>query len=476
MREALSVEEREQIERDERHGQRRRSRGHRRDVGALDGDACVLRCRTATIAYYLIDRASGHPAVRRRRRTGAFRRRCRQHPCVQLPHRRRRDRQRRRGRDRDARHRGRGHRSRSSTRRRRAAAPTKPTRKAMLTIGPRRISHRDRAVSAEDFEELALRSVAAGGEGRCLADDEPRAERRGASRIPATRRSGTRRARHADGSASSSCPTRPTRCRARRSSCAAPSRTTSASGRRACSSAGDRIVVRPPDYVEVERSKPTIFVTSLEQAAAAETRRGRRSRRCCIRCGADPTAPAGNSDGRSGSPTSSPCWSDRRRRSRREPAVSLPRRHRSASASSSARTSCWPAAGIVLAIKEGVAMPLEVPNLDDRRWADLVDDARALIPRVAPRWTDHNVHDPGITFIELFAWLAEMQIYQLNRVGERHREVFGRLAGVRRRPAHAGARGRFVVDGALARASRFPRARSSRRSRATSSCSRPRPS
>src|SRR5688572_22606405 len=78
-------------------------------------------------------------------------------------------------------------------------------------------------------------------------------------------------------------------------------------------------------------------------------------------------------------------------------------------------------------------MPLEVPNLDDRRWADLVQEAQALIPRRAPAWTDHNVHDPGITFIELFAWLVEMQLYQLNRVGERHREVFGRLAGVIRR-------------------------------------------
>jgi predicted phage baseplate assembly protein len=79
-------------------------------------------------------------------------------------------------------------------------------------------------------------------------------------------------------------------------------------------------------------------------------------------------------------------------------------------------------------------MPLQVPNLDDRRWADLVEEARSLIPRAAPRWTDHNVHDPGMTFIELFAWLAEMQIYQLNRVGQQHREAFGRLAGVRRRP------------------------------------------
>lgn len=91
-------------------------------------------------------------------------------------------------------------------------------------------------------------------------------------------------------------------------------------------------------------------------------------------------------------------------------------------------------------------MPLDVPNLDDRRWADLVEDARALIPRLAPRWTDHNVHDPGITFIELFAWLTEMEIYQLNRVGAKHREVFGRLAGVRRWPARP-ARVEILVSG-----------------------------
>jgi hypothetical protein len=77
-------------------------------------------------------------------------------------------------------------------------------------------------------------------------------------------------------------------------------------------------------------------------------------------------------------------------------------------------------------------MPLDVPNLDDRRWTDLVDEGRELIPRFAPGWTDHNPHDPGITFIELFAWLVEMQIYQVNRVSDRHREAFARLAGVRR--------------------------------------------
>jgi hypothetical protein len=56
-------------------------------------------------------------------------------------------------------------------------------------------------------------------------------------------------------------------------------------------------------------------------------------------------------------------------------------------------------------------MPLPVPNLDDRTFDRLVDEARRRIPVYAPEWTDHNVHDPGITFLELFAWLTEMQLY-----------------------------------------------------------------
>ncbi len=61
-------------------------------------------------------------------------------------------------------------------------------------------------------------------------------------------------------------------------------------------------------------------------------------------------------------------------------------------------------------------MPLALPDLDDRRWADLVAEGRSLIPLYAPGWTDHNVHDPGITLIELLAWVAEMDLYQVNRI------------------------------------------------------------
>src|SRR6476619_782724 len=75
-------------------------------------------------------------------------------------------------------------------------------------------------------------------------------------------------------------------------------------------------------------------------------------------------------------------------------------------------------------------MPLPLPNLDDRRWVDLVDEARSLIPLYAPGWTDHNVHDPGITLVELLAWVAEMDLYRLNRVPPSHLRKFLALAGI----------------------------------------------
>lgn len=72
-------------------------------------------------------------------------------------------------------------------------------------------------------------------------------------------------------------------------------------------------------------------------------------------------------------------------------------------------------------------MPLTLPNLDDRRYADLVEEARTLIPGYAPEWTNHNPSDPGITLIELFAWLSEMLIYRLNRVSDDNLRRFLKL-------------------------------------------------
>ena len=63
-------------------------------------------------------------------------------------------------------------------------------------------------------------------------------------------------------------------------------------------------------------------------------------------------------------------------------------------------------------------MTLPVPNLDDRRFQDLVDDAKRLVQQRCPSWTDHNVSDPGVTLIEPFAWMTDQMLYRLNRVPE----------------------------------------------------------
>lgn len=78
---------------------------------------------------------------------------------------------------------------------------------------------------------------------------------------------------------------------------------------------------------------------------------------------------------------------------------------------------------------------LESPNLDDRTWRQLVDEARALIPRYAPEWTDHNPSDLGIALIELFAWIVESMIYRLNQVPEKNFIEFLNLLGITRDPA-----------------------------------------
>lgn len=72
-------------------------------------------------------------------------------------------------------------------------------------------------------------------------------------------------------------------------------------------------------------------------------------------------------------------------------------------------------------------MPLPNPKLDDRRFADLVAEARALLPTYDPDWTNHNASDPGITLLELFAWLAESLIYRADQITDSHRSVFLKL-------------------------------------------------
>ena len=85
-------------------------------------------------------------------------------------------------------------------------------------------------------------------------------------------------------------------------------------------------------------------------------------------------------------------------------------------------------------------MPLPVPNLDDRRFQNLVDEAKRLVQRRCPEWTDHNVSDPGVTLIETFAYMTDLLLYRLNRVPDRNYVHFLEMIGVRLFPptaAHA---------------------------------------
>ena len=82
-------------------------------------------------------------------------------------------------------------------------------------------------------------------------------------------------------------------------------------------------------------------------------------------------------------------------------------------------------------------MPLEAPNLDDRRYGDIVDEALRMIPRFAPEWTDRNDSDPGIAITKLFAWMSELTLFRLNRVPEAAYIKFLQMIGVERRTAAA---------------------------------------
>jgi hypothetical protein len=70
------------------------------------------------------------------------------------------------------------------------------------------------------------------------------------------------------------------------------------------------------------------------------------------------------------------------------------------------------------------------PNLDDRSFEDIVQEAIRLIPQYCPEWTNHNRSDPGITLIELFAWMTEMSLYRMNRVPEKNFLAFLELMGI----------------------------------------------
>lgn len=75
-----------------------------------------------------------------------------------------------------------------------------------------------------------------------------------------------------------------------------------------------------------------------------------------------------------------------------------------------------------------------------RTWKETVECLRGRIAELDPEWSDYNLHDPGITILEMLAWMQQNQLYHAEQIGEEQRLKYAKLLGIRRgrrRPGHA---------------------------------------
>ncbi len=102
-------------------------------------------------------------------------------------------------------------------------------------------------------------------------------------------------------------------------------------------------------------------------------------------------------------------------------------------------------------------MSLPEVVLDDRTFQDLVSEARMRIASSCPEWTEHNVSDPGITLIELFAWMTDVLLYRVNRIPEKLHVALLELLGIRLAPPAAATTDvRFRLAAAVEQAVEIP--------------------
>ena len=72
-------------------------------------------------------------------------------------------------------------------------------------------------------------------------------------------------------------------------------------------------------------------------------------------------------------------------------------------------------------------MGLVSPPIDERSFEALLGEVVRRIPVDSPEWTDFNESDPGVTLLELFAFLAETLLWQTDE-RQRKRRRRRRLA------------------------------------------------
>jgi predicted phage baseplate assembly protein len=76
-----------------------------------------------------------------------------------------------------------------------------------------------------------------------------------------------------------------------------------------------------------------------------------------------------------------------------------------------------------------MSLELKEPTFD-RPFEEIYRELRSRIPRFNPLWTNYNDSDPGITVLQLFAWLTEMTLHRMNDVPRKHYLKFAELLGL----------------------------------------------
>jgi hypothetical protein len=77
---------------------------------------------------------------------------------------------------------------------------------------------------------------------------------------------------------------------------------------------------------------------------------------------------------------------------------------------------------------------MNVPDLDDREFAEVFEEAKRQIPVHTDEWTDHNRHDTGIAILEVLTWISETYTYQIDQISTEDRRKYLQLLGLTRRP------------------------------------------
>ena len=76
---------------------------------------------------------------------------------------------------------------------------------------------------------------------------------------------------------------------------------------------------------------------------------------------------------------------------------------------------------------------INLPVLDDQNYKKIFENAKKLIPNLYPKWTDENLHDPGITLLQLLSWLKEMQQFYIDQTSIEIERKLLKLVGVKPR-------------------------------------------